>query len=116
MVDVDQILAELPGALLDRVVGQFVKDTDSDLIALREHAQNGDLPSAAAVAHRLYGGACAIGAYRLAEVSGKLQDSFMRGETASISELELAVRQAQKQVISFKELSASRIGPEAGGS
>ena len=73
--------------LLKQLIELFLKETPSQLAALREAVQRGDAQSTDQVAHALKGCCLSMGAVRLASACTELQKAGARGDLAGAPEI-----------------------------
>ncbi len=81
---------------------KFVTGTESDLAAIAQHLDAIELDKVRRLAHRLRGAAGALGAMRLHELAGNLEDSIRKQEPATAIEIA-----AGALAMEFKRLSSA---------
>lgn len=80
-------LGDMLGPRLETVIETFVGHLSTYLGDIQQAVASGDLVAVRAVAHKLKGGAGAIGATRLADAAAALERAAADGEATAVSSL-----------------------------
>ena len=75
-------IRELGDNVLTEVLGHFLRDAETRVLALREAGRQGDSTMMAELAHGLKGEGATIGAVALADTCGRIEDLLRDGDVA----------------------------------
>ncbi|MDZ7637821.1 MAG: Hpt domain-containing protein [Bryobacterales bacterium] len=85
--------------LAEELVGLFLEDSPQQLLALQRALQNADLAEVEKRSHRLKGSAGSIGAVRLREICGALEEAARSGQAPVGGEEVFAEMQSLREAL-----------------
>lgn len=86
--------------MLGKLLDHYVKDSLARVEKIRSALRNGDVENLGRIAHSLAGASCMVGAFRVKECAGRLEQDIYAGRTTNI---ESNVSSLEKELADFVE-------------